>query len=884
MVVGDAGIGKSRLLDEFSAWLAELSEEPMLMKGRARQEIQGVPFGLWRDLIGAQFGIQEGDQAGAARSKLEAGIGAIRADPDPAPAHFIGGLLGFELPDSPHLAAVREDPQQLRDRGITYLLDYVKAVSSQSPAVLLLEDVHWADDSSLEVLYRMGLGLEGYPMIAVCAARPTLFERRLDWGSAPAFYRQVDLRPLSHQDCRQLVADVLRKVEQMPAGLLDRIVGSAEGNPFYIEELVKMLVEDGVVVKGEPTWQVREDRFSQVRVPDTLTGVLQSRLDSLPGGERIVLQQAATAGRVFWEDTIACLNPGKDGDLPGTGERVPGILASQVSDRLEGLVGREMIFHHPDSTFVATREFTFKHAILMEVAYESTLKRVRREYHALVANWLMEQEGDWHTGLHGWIAEHLERAGRGEHARGHLERAGDQAAAAYANEEAAQFYRRALALTPPDDLEARFRLLRSREKICALQGAQEERRQDLDEMAVLADTLGDEGRRAEVALLWARYNEERSAYPEAIEAAQRAIDLARPATSPAAVAAYNTWSRALWKQGALDQARQKAEAGLALAVQGGDRRGEGELQNTLGILAWEQGQLDLALSYYERCLQLAAESGDRRGEGAALNNLGAVSASREDYLQTQAYLERCLDIFREIGDQQVEGRVLGNLGLVAANLGDDDRAQVYYEQGLRISRMTGDLRSEGIKLSNLGWLAARRGDSAAAREHLDRSLALASQTGLIWLEAEALTGLGHALLVQGAVGEARAAYQKALALDRDLEQPHRGMEPLAGLARCELAAGDALGALAFVEEILAYLAEGGTLDGTEEPLRIYLTCFQVLREVKDRRAEELLEAAWRKMQQRAGRLQDEPARRRFLDNVPWHRALQAAWQKSRSAR
>ncbi|NIV39292.1 MAG: hypothetical protein GWN58_60735, partial [Anaerolineae bacterium] len=163
-----------------------------------------------------------------------------------------------------------------------------------------------------------------------------------------------------------------------------------------------MLVEDGVIVKGEAEWRLEPSFLAGVRVPPTLTGVLQARLDRLPAGERTVLQQASVVGRLFWDQAVERIGA-------SAGEVVE---AGEVAERLSALRSREMVFQRETSAFAGAKEYIFKHHMLREIAYESVLKRVRRIYHGLVADWLLEQGGERVEEYAGLIADHLELAGR----------------------------------------------------------------------------------------------------------------------------------------------------------------------------------------------------------------------------------------------------------------------------------------------------------------------------------------------------------------------------------------------------------------------------------------------------------------------------------------
>jgi ABC-type oligopeptide transport system substrate-binding subunit/class 3 adenylate cyclase len=437
-VTGEAGVGKSRLLHEFDLWAEDLPDRFFYFQGRAFSEMRDTPYGLLRNLLSFRFEIQDSDSPGAVRDKLEAGVRVAMEDSQNCrkAAHFLGHLAGLELGDSDQLAAVLDDAEGLRDQALGYLRDYFSGMAAQLPVLILLDDLHWADDSSLEALNHLALALRDQPVMIACAARPTLFERRPHWGEGQAFHSRLVLQPLSKWDSRRLVLEILQKVSEVPLALRDLIVTSAEGNPFFIEELVKMLVEDGVIVKGDESWQFEPARLAEIRVPETLNGVLYARLDRLPPEDRTTLQQASVVGRLFWDQAVAHIREPSGGEAD----------LQELERSLLALRRREMVYQRETSSFVGSKEYIFGHALLREVTYESVLKRVRRTYHGLVADWLLERGGQRAGEITSLIADHLALAGRAAEAIDYLLRAGDRARNLYAHQEAVRAYRRALAL------------------------------------------------------------------------------------------------------------------------------------------------------------------------------------------------------------------------------------------------------------------------------------------------------------------------------------------------------------------------------------------------------------------------------------------------------
>jgi len=430
-IVGEAGVGKSRLLYEFEKWIELLPEQVWRFAGRATPETEARPYGLIRRMFAYRFEILDSDSAAEVREKFRAGMAAsLNSDQ----ADLVGQLLGLDFSASPAVQA-RLGSEGFVELATAHLTKYLQDIA-RAPTVIILEDIHWADDSSLDLLDYLVTVIPDTRLLVVCLARPPLFERRPSWGEGQEAHTQINLKPLSRRASRILVGEILQRAEGVPHELRDLVVEGAEGNPFYVEELIKMLIEDGVIVVGEDHWRVELERLATVDVPPTLTGVLQARLDSLPPEEKMVLQRAAVVGRLFWDTAVAELKANEES----------GLREEDITALLEAVRDRELIFRRERSAFAGAEEYIFQHSLLRDVTYETVLLDVRRVYHGQVARWLEIAAGKRIGEYLGLIAGHYELAGEGEKAVEYLLRAGDQARLAYACQEASGYYHRALPL------------------------------------------------------------------------------------------------------------------------------------------------------------------------------------------------------------------------------------------------------------------------------------------------------------------------------------------------------------------------------------------------------------------------------------------------------
>jgi DNA-binding SARP family transcriptional activator len=362
-VLGDAGVGKTSLVRTYSARLERESPAPLWTAGRCLAYGRGITYFPLAEILRERLGLLETDPPDAVRRRLgDRGI--------------LGLTLGLEAPELHPLVAQEE----LHRAWIDLLGELV----AERPAVLVIEDLHWGEAPLFDLLER-ALREVGGPLLLLVTARPELFDRRPAWGTGRRNAVTVWLEPLPRADAERLVEEL---VPALPASAREAVLERAEGNPFFVEELVGSLLDRGALDGDEPT--------TDLSVPPSIRSVLAARIDLLPSAEKAALQAAAVVGRNFWALPVRELVGGAEADL-----------------RL--LEERDFIRRRPTSTFAGETEYSFKHQLTREVAYASLPKAVRPRLHASLAEWL-EQFGagrDEHAPL---LAHHYAEAAAPEDA------------------------------------------------------------------------------------------------------------------------------------------------------------------------------------------------------------------------------------------------------------------------------------------------------------------------------------------------------------------------------------------------------------------------------------------------------------------------------------
>ena len=840
-IVADAGLGKSRLLHEFQKWTDTRRDSYQLLQGRATPQMQRQPYGLLRDILAWRLQIQDADSMDVAKSKLERFIVPLfiadeGAEGAAAHAHLLGQMIGLDFSASRHVAGIAEDARQIRARGFrtaALAFDRISALAA-APVLLMLEDLHWADDASLDFVEYLVRTSSNVPMLILSSSRPTLFERRESIPAAAA--TRIQLAPLDAAMSDDLASELLQRLPRVPPALRTLLTKGAEGNPFYMEESVKMLIDSRALVTAPEGWRVDAEKVMATQIPGTLTGVLQARLDLLPGDERQASQVCAVVGFTFWDKAVAFVEPGAERKLPPLAKRQ---LISPKQRVDGGLIEDDAL------------EYVFGHHLLHQVTYETVIKSRRQKAHARAAEWFARMTGARANDFIAVAAEHFEKAGELHRACEYFALAAEHAARTFANEMSLEFIERGLKLAPAGDDKVRWRLLASRERTLDLQGRRVEQRADVDALTELAEILGDDELRGEAAYRRADIAMRTGDYATSEAEARKAVSIAmRTGADVLLLLAQTRLATALANQGRPLEGEQIAQLGRRRARELGLKRLEVFLLNALGI-----------------CSELSGDTG-----------------SQLDYLL------QGLALGREIDDRRIEAVLYANAGLIFLRLGGDAQAKQHLEDALRRNRELGIREMEGHVLCSMAELLLRQGEGARARAAAEAALAIAIEVGSRQYQSSALAALGNSDLMLGRWDEAAEDFRRMEILAREIAYPAAVLDALEGQTRLALMHGSSEEAVQALERLLAYAhardegagGRGGRLAGSMEHW-IRLTTHKVWARCGDKRARAALEDAHGALMSEAQRIVDEGWRRSFLENIPEHREIVSLWQRGHGA-
>ena len=757
-LVGNAGIGKSRLVGEALARIAG-SDRAHVLRGRCLPYGAGITYWPLMEIVREDAGISSDDTRETALAKLDARIREVLGPDAGAVRARLAAMLALQRPEESLPEVV---PEQFA-REIAWGARQYLAALARTPAVIVVDDLQWAEPAVFEIIEGLADSAQDAPLLLLCVARPQLFELHPTWGAGRANATTITLDALSTDETTTLISRLL-DIDDLPAELRARVVSRSEGNPLFCEEFLRMLIDDGRVARVDDRWRATAS-VTDVRVPESIHALLAARLDGLADGERRTMQVASIVGERFGARELDALAPGLD------------VGAALTSLRRTGLVLEDRATRGVD-------RYRFKHLLMRDVAYAGLPKAVRADLHERFAAELERTTGDRRDEFAEVLAHHAERA----------------------------FSLSAEVRVSQDTLVPRAK--RALEWALTL-GDRGRRREDVGLLApnaaaaaaAMAALGGDVTpvERARVALLAAEDRRLAGDFIPATTAFQRSFELA-VAAGRTDLAAWSSlglvrvlalsgdfdhalmaqWGRdaaeaerlfiesgdpgaaleagligleRYWASGELSEMLARGSALRERARQLGDGPRELMICARLIGVAAQSGRSELASDYERTALELVARLGVRMpllGRSARCQRLRATGdVSAADACFEARYLEGVAerDPILQLSSQRNRGELLLEAGRPA-------EAGPLLEQALAQSIRSGELWSRTELTASLGQVAAAAGDQARALELIHDAEALMRETDL-YAVAYVYFSAGRVNELIGRSAEAEAAYRRA---------------------------------------------------------------------------------------------------------------------------
>jgi phosphoribosyl 1,2-cyclic phosphodiesterase/tetratricopeptide (TPR) repeat protein/anti-anti-sigma regulatory factor/tRNA A-37 threonylcarbamoyl transferase component Bud32 len=754
-VTGELGIGKTSL----ARWAAAQCEPPLLLVGNCRELEEGPAYCLLAEVVQNYLATWGTDSLADEFRQLLSNFSRLVPE------------IGRMLPDLPEPSAL--EPRQEQVRLATGLVQLVKQATQKQPWLLILDDLQWADRSSLELLRHLCRHLPEMALLIVgiyhdvgLAQDHPLTEVLRELDGHPACHR-IRLDRLSNAEVRQFLANLW--AQEAPPALAERIYQRTLGNPLYVEEVAQGLVDDGLVLKRNGVWQFPE--VEEIRLPENARVAIWRRIRRLGPDEQERVRQASVLGQTFRFDDLRSM-----GALSGLSEW-------EILEHLDTALERQFIQEVPGKA-----TFRFYHTEIQSVLYTDLGMPQRRMFHGQAGEVMERRVMPESARIAEELAHHFTEAGEVEKALIYSIQAARRAEEAYANQSALAWYNRTLELLDKLGLEkaSEFESLRqsvheSLGEILTRSGLYDEALEHY--ASALFKWLGREPsdtdeaeaaiEAARVYLFGAELYFRQSKYDEAISWCQKSLDIVsqvstregqeararaclllgsiciRSGDLPYAVqfcresvqvyrrindlvgqaSAYNTMGLAYYHMGDWSQARESYHRSLAIRKATDDIEGQGEVRNNLALIRINRGEWDQALNLLEQSQDIWKQIGVGSGEASTLNNLALLHISQENWSEAQASLSRSEAIFADLDSDEYLPELARRWGEYYLGIGEIDQALNHTLRSIELGMEQGSLLEEGLSCRTLGQVHMARGEWEPAEAALYQSLQILKDLG-----------------------------------------------------------------------------------------------------------------------------------------------------------
>jgi class 3 adenylate cyclase/tetratricopeptide (TPR) repeat protein len=780
-IVGEPGVGKSRLVSEFMRHLPD--DAARCLRASCLSYTTRVPYYLFRELFRAWTGAGPMDESDVVATELRAAVDAAGRGLRQWEPYLRAFMSPTDIAATEPIANV--DPQtrqRLTDRAI---LETVRVLAQDAPLILTCDDLHWIDEASERVLGHLVRQVGDTPLLVLAIYRQ---EFDPDWPSAP--WTQAPLSTLGDADARELVSALLGGVE-LPAGFVDIVCGKSNGNPYFIEEVLRSFSDSGVIALRDGVWAI-ERPPEAADVPDALQAVIMGRLDSTPDTCRRIMQVASVVGPEFGSDMLADL----------------GYPIAAAAPDLEYLVSLGLL---AETQPMPEQRHAFRQDFVRDVCYETMLRSARRELHGEVADALQRLSGGGASPA--LLLDHSVKANRWVDGVGFALRSAAEARDVYANRSAAAYYEQAADLTnnaaEDDDTYAGARdRIAAQEGLGAVRSTMGEYEESmaayetmLEAAAELSESAPDEARvrRAEALRSFANVHARRGEYDDALARLRECLVVLDGETSADATRersnAEGRMAFVHFQRGEYDLTRELSRRSQEDA-DSVDAAPEAAFANLVwGLASYRQGDNADARARFDTSLQTRERIGDTNGVAAVLQNLANLCVDQNDWVAAETHFARCLDIRRKVGDVAGTANALNGLGNVYLGRADYDCAAATFGECLDIFEEISAGFGIAVATLNLGQIETERGDLTLALEYLARAHAAAQPLKARDLLTDIRAAEARAYAEASLWEDAADAADDALAAAREIANPGIEAKALWAQAAVALAKGDSAASL-----------------------------------------------------------------------------------------
>jgi diguanylate cyclase (GGDEF)-like protein len=772
---GESGVGKTRLLNEFSE--SARRRGVSLLSGRCFGEPTSFPYQSFKDAISKYFG--SGDD------KTREALGDLPDVYRDELLDLIPELAGMDIRKGPRVDLPSNNGKlRLFDAVRLFLL----RISEERPLILILDDFHLADEPSTQLLHYLARSLKESRVLICVAYREEELEPMKE-GRKPlaetvhsmrgeGLFSSMTLSRLSQNETSKMI-ELIVNSDKFPQSFSARLFQETEGNPLFVEEVLKSLIETGKVRTVSDLDKVELDKIG---IPAAIRDVVQRRLDMLDPETNQILSFASVIGHRFDFGVLLSMGELNEGHLL---ELIDRALRSQLIVE----EGRDA--------------FRFSHRMIDETIYDGIAKRKRMMLHRVAGESLEKVHAGKLDEFVTDLSFHFLQAEDWAKVFKYCRLAGNRAKAVYANDNALLGYQTALdafSRLGKDEQEplagSKVLLYQDIGGILDLLGRYEEAVANYRKMRDLARSAGDRKTEAEAVnnigtIYWktGSYGEAMSHYEDALAICKEMVDEGGIARGLHNIGAVH------WVKGSQQDALKCFEEALRIREKLADKSGIAKALNSIGAVYQSTGCLDEALEYFERSLAISRELGEKRGIAFGLHNIGIVHQGKSSYDKALRCLEDALAVTKEIGDKSGIASNLQIIGVVHQSRGSNAKALRYYEESLEIMREIGDKSGIAFSLANIGAVHQTEGSYEKALSYFEDALAVGKEIGEKGLVAHSIQNIGE-------IHRARGFYDQAAKYSEDAMSIMKRIDDRGGIVRAFLLDGELKAALGFFDEAL----------------------------------------------------------------------------------